>query len=98
MQYVKESVIPNFIAMLFWCIVIAGGITLTGCQTASNALGAAGALRDSAARTETDAHVRGLCSSNFNVIREKFGKNDQDWNAILNICESGQNSTDRVAP
>lgn len=68
---------------------------LTGCQTAqvaSTALDTAGAIRNEVAKKETEVNLQRLCASNFNVIRDKFGKTDQEWNAILVICESANNS------
>lgn len=77
---------PLFFAVLF---------LVSGCQTAGAAIDAAGGIRHNIAKKETELAVKGLCGSNFDVIRDMFGKNDQDWNAILTICESNQNSVRR---
>jgi len=68
---------------------------LSGCQTASVTVDSAQAIRGQIAKKELEIHVNGLCGSNFKAIRDRFGKSDQQWNSILTICESGQNSVKR---
>lgn len=69
---------------------------LVGCQTASTALDSAQSIRDKIAQKETDIAVQRLCSSNFDIIRAKYGNTDKEWAAILTICGSGKNSTSRT--
>jgi len=78
-------------------LILVIGYMLSGCQTASVAVDKASAIRQGVAKKEAETHRRGLCAANFDVIRQMFGKNEQDWNAILTICESGQNSVLREA-
>jgi len=91
----KESIAPMMLSIAFWIIVLSVVVTMSGCQTASVALDGAQAIRDGIAKKETEVHVRGLCSSNFDIIRDKFGKDDKSWRAILVLCGSGSNSLDR---
>jgi len=73
-------------------LILVIGYMLSGCQTASVAVDKASAIRQGVAKKEAQAHVGGLCGANFDVILEMFGKNDEDWNAILKIC--GANRTE----
>lgn len=82
-------------AAIFITLFLAITILITGCQTAGATLDAAGDIRGKVAEKELETHIRGVCSGNFDKVRERFGKNDQDWNSILTMCESGQNATDR---
>lgn len=90
---VLETIIKSLLLFALFFAVLIG---ITGCQTAGATLDAVGNVRHNIAEKETETHIKGLCSGNFNVIRERFGKNDEEWQAILNICESGQNSTSRT--
>ena len=91
----KTPIWPFAVNMAFWIIIALCIVLLTGCQTAAQALDGAHAIRGEIAKKELEIHVRGVCGANFNVIRAKYGKDDQSWNAILAICESGKNSTQR---
>ena len=81
--------------MILWAGVALCLFVLTGCQTASVTLDGAQALRGEIAKKELEVHIDGVCGSNFDVIRDKFGKSDQEWTAILTICGSNTNSTGR---
>jgi len=86
---------PVFLNITIVCTTVFIIISLSGCQTASFAVDSAQAIRGQIAKKELEIHVNGLCGSNFKAIRDRFGKSDQQWNSILTICESGQNSVKR---
>jgi len=83
---------PTFLNITIACIALLIIISLSGCQTASVAVDSAQAIRGQIAKKELEIHVNGLCGSNFDVIRDKYGKSDKEWRAILIICGSDSNS------
>ena len=61
-------------------------IFLTGCSTAPRIVDTVSNVRDSAARLEMKANAKQLCRSNLDAALEVYGKNREDWEALLRIC------------